>query len=314
MSLGVLGGFLEYIESRASADQSLSVELPHATPAPVQPRFRLATHAAELASQSSTQSALLPTPIVSAQSVWIYERETDSLLYESNSQTATLVASLAKLMTGLVAADLYALDQPIQVGSAAAAVGNRAKFLPSDMFSVYDLLQAMLIFSANDAAEALAAGTGDTEAFVTAMNRKAQSLELAHTHFANPSGLDDAQQYSSAADIGVITDHFLDNPALAEIVRRPTVTLRELNTGRLDTVYSTNELLYRDARYQGVKTGTTLLAGESLVVRYKDPNYDLGPVDLIIVVLGSQDRFADAQALRNWIERSLVLPAVSSIP
>lgn len=303
MSVGLLGGFLEYVQS-LGATETAPVAITEEVPATILPKFVLNT-------APSTFSARLAGPeSISANSVWIYERETDSLLYENNSATATSVASLAKLMTALVAYDSLALDEPVTIGTAAEAIGNRAKFLPQDMFSVYDLLQALLIFSANDAAEALAQATDNPERFVEAMNQRATTLGLTNTNFINPSGLDHPDQYSSAADLGIIADHFLERPALAEIVRRPTVTLRELSTGRLVTVYSTNELLYRDARYQGLKTGTTELAGESLIVRYKDPEYALGPIDLIIVILGSQDRFADAATLKNWVEQSLLLPTI----
>lgn len=245
-------------------------------------------------------------PATTARAYWLYDRASGSLLAEKNSNTATSVASLAKLMTAYVSYDSYNLDQVVPVGSASAVLGNRAKFFAQDTYRVYDLLQALLIFSANDAAEALAqAHPNGREGFVLAMNASAQKLGLQNTSFENPTGLDSQKQYSSARDLGLLTHAILEFPAVKQVVNKQVVTIREQQTGRPTVVYSTNALLARDSRYQGVKTGTTDLAGQSLIVRFVDPvatsSATPNGTDLILVLLGSEQRFTDAQTLIEWV-------------
>lgn len=301
--LGLIGGFMQFWKL-----QNQPIPVPREEPVLPQRVFSISPET---------------IPSHTARSLWIFDRKSRSLLYEENAQTATSVASLAKLMTALVAYESYDVEAKLPVGSASAVLGNRAKFFPRDTFLVSDLLRAMLIFSANDAAQSLAQAhpQGD-KGFVAAMNAKAADLKLRNSSFANSYGIDDPLQYSSAEDIGRIADTVLEIPLLADIVSQTTATLREQNTGRLDTVYTTNALLYKHPKYRGMKTGTTALAGESLVVRVVDDNLASvsatlktatasglldrpESLDLILVILGSEDRFADAQKLTTWIESTV---------
>lgn len=261
----------------------------------------------------------LSFPAVTSRSLWIYDRESGSLLYEQNAETATSVASLAKLMTAFVAYETYDLTDTLTVGAASLAEGNRAKFFSSDVFTVRDLLQALLMFSANDAAETLSQGerAGSVEQFVAQMNHRAQELGLDETHFQNVTGLDHPQQHSSAKDIGTLVDTFLQTPFFSQTVRQQVATIREQLTGRQDTIYTTNSMLYRGPQFTGVKTGTTEQAGQSLVLRQEDtwsiPVSTSGgelvdtPVDIIYVLLGSEDRYIDAAALSEWLETAVRL-------
>lgn len=302
VGLGIIGAFWEYYREISILPPSVPKE-----------NLQVASEPKYIA-----LDAIATPPAYSARSVWLYDRNSGSILYQDTAEEATSVASLAKLMTALVSYESFSLDAAIPIGSSSAAIGNRAKFLSRDIFSVYDLLHAMLIFSANDAAEALSrAYPGGMENFVVAMNERAQELGLMHTHFQNPSGLDHTDQYSSAADIGHLADTVLEIPLLSEIVSQPVKQIREKTTGRIDTIYTTNALLYRSPQYRGVKTGTTELAGESLVVRVLPPeevvaanatvaaDLQTGMYDFILVLLGSEDRFADAQALTQWAENTL---------
>lgn len=256
-------------------------------------------------------------PAFSSNEVWIYDRESGSLLFEKNAEVATSVASLAKLMTAFVSYETYNLTDTVPIGTASQVEGNRAKFLPTDVFTVRDLLQALLMFSANDAAQALAQGekAGSIEQFVARMNQRAEELDLHSTHFQNVTGLDEPGQYSSARDIGILVDAFLHTPFFSQTVRQQAATIQETRTGRQDTVYTTNTMLYKGAEFTGVKTGTTAQAGESLVVRLQDtwsiPVATSGgelvdtPVDLVFVFLGSQDRYLDATNITEWLKRTV---------
>lgn len=266
-----------------------------------------------------------PAPKVSARSYWLYERQSGSLLAEYNAQTATSVASLAKLMTAYASYESYSLDQEVLVGSASGVLGNRAKFLSRDIFTVADLLKAMLIFSANDAAQALAqAHPEGVEGFVRNMNQRSQDLGLASTHFDNSYGIDSPGQYSTAQDLGRLSLAILNIPFFEETMALSTATVRELKTGRVDTVYTTNTLLNQSRAIRGMKTGTTELAGESLIIRAKfEPENattsaffavngsdsaklkNQPPADFVLVILGSQDRYSDAARLLRWAAQNV---------
>lgn len=292
LAIGVLGGLATGIEIWQQGFSSV---------------LQLAPQDPEVVWKLEVDPVASTSPQVTARAYWLYERSTGSLLASSNAETATSVASLAKLMTAYVSYDTYPLDTVLTVGSASAVLGNRAKFLPQDQYRVYELLQALLIFSANDAAETLAQGDPNgREMFVKKMNDAAVKLELHQTRFENPTGLDAEQQLSSAGDLGHLTDTLLNIPTFSQIVSRSSSTIREQRTGRPSVVYSTNALLGLDPRYQGVKTGTTDLAGESLITRFVDPEATSAATpngtDWLLVVLGSEHRFIDAQALIKWAQ------------
>lgn len=301
VGIGVIGAFLEY---QRNLDQFTSDNTSH----------EIQEIVSDMVSWELDKVAT--PPATTAQSIWLFDRKNNAIVYEKNSHTATSVASLAKLMTAIVSYELLSLDNEIPIASASQAIGNRAKFLSQDVFSVYDLLHALLIFSANDAAEALAnAVPGGIEKFVMKMNEKAQELSLENTSYANPSGLDHSAQFSTAHDVGIIADTALHIPLLSEIVSQTVSTVHEKITGRIDTVYTTNALLYRNPEYKGMKTGTTERAGESLVVRrlhsmdepvnqnngFDSPSEsEYREYDFLLVILGSENRFKDAEAIIEW--------------
>ena len=300
MIIGVLGAMIEFRRQHPVFPTRLD-PLPSRTQEKEEPPLYL-------------DPAVTP-PIFTSQGVWIFERGSDSLLYSYRAEEATSVASLAKLMTAFVAYETYDLEDQLTVGEAAFVEGNRAKFLQTDLFSVRDLLQALLMFSANDAAETLASGLPEGKAyFLQRMNTRAEELGMKHSHFSNPTGLDETGQYSSAEDIGHLVDTFLEVPFFEQTVRQTTTQVTEQRTGRIDTIYTTNTMLYRDTQYTGVKTGTTDQAGQSLVLRIEN-TWSLPdatgsasldqPVDIVLVILGSQDRYLDASNFAAWLEQAL---------
>lgn len=248
-------------------------------------------------------------PTTTAQSLWIFDRSTQSILWEENAHQATAPASLVKMMTAVVANERLDWEEPVPIGDASLVEGNRAKFLPSDVFATKDLLRAMLLFSANDAATAVASHEYTIDEFITWMNNKAQQLGMTRSHFSNVTGMDEPTQVSTAQELGLLANHLLSIPGLADIVSQQKAVITELETGRQDVVYTTNSMLARDEMYQGVKTGTTQLAGQNLVLRIKDTWLTIDnqqqPVDLIVVILGSQDRYLDAEKLVNWLQSNL---------
>lgn len=182
------------------------------------------------------------------------------------------MASLAKLMTALLAVEQGSLDDWAEVSAAAAAeTGSRIGLRRGERISRRDLLLAALVRSANDACRALAdavgaeGGTGDpTQVFVARMNARAAALGLADTHYSNPCGHDDAAQYTSARDLALLSRAVLAQPLLAEAVQRRELRLTTA-AGRVVSMRTTNPLLDGLPGAKGVKTGTTPAAGRCLV-------------------------------------------------
>ena len=171
------------------------------------------------------------------------------------------IASITKLMTAVVTLERAELGEVVTVPPRAAALDGSTAFLRAgERLTVADLLQAMLVRSANDAAEALAlhVGQGSEPRFVAAMNAKASALGLTDTHFANPHGLDVPGHVSSARDTTLLVRYALGVPFVRETLERTSVSLpggRELP--------STDELLTSWPPLVGGKTGHTDDAGWS---------------------------------------------------
>jgi D-alanyl-D-alanine carboxypeptidase (penicillin-binding protein 5/6) len=197
-------------------------------------------------------------------------------------------------MTALVTVRRADLKARVVVSVRAAGTpGSRMGLVAGETLTVRDLLYGLLLPSGNDAAVALAEHVAGSEAaFVRLMNEAAAELGLRGTRFTNAHGNDEPGETTSAADLVLMVRAVLAYPLLAQIVATPSVQ----TAGRALT--NTNELLgvYRGA--DGVKTGTTDLAGECLVASVTRDGHRL-----LTVVLGSQDRYADTRALLDFVDR-----------
>ena len=201
-------------------------------------------------------------------------------------------ASTTKMMTALVVVEEAGLRELVTVQAEAAAVGGGGLDLSTgEVYTVKDLLYALLLDSSNEAASALALHVSDdTASFVGAMNARAAELGAGDTSFANPHGLDQTGHYSSAADLAAIGAEVLRTPKLARIVATPAAPI---GTPRGSVVVENRNVLletYRGAI--GIKTGQTLGAGNVLVAAARR-----GPHLVIAVAMRSSDAAADARLL-----------------
>ena len=229
-------------------------------------------------------------PQTSARNIFIIDRDSQMVLYQKGADQPVFPASTTKMMTALVALDQYDLGREITV-TTSYPEGQNLKLTPGEKLTVNQLLYALLVQSANDAAEVLAENfAGGRAAFISAMNAKAIDLRLTGTHFANPSGLDETGHYSTAADLARLADSALAHPEFAKIVATENAVIAT------HVLTNVNQLLGKVPGVLGVKTGNTLGAGQSLVTLV---DRDSHPV--IIVVLGSTDRFGDSEKLISWI-------------
>jgi len=210
------------------------------------------------------------------------------------------MASVTKVMTALVVRDRTDLDERIRISPTAAGVGESEVGLVSgERWSVRDLLYALLVRSANDAAVALAEHVaGSTAGFAELMNEKAAELGLTGSAFTNPHGLDEPGHHSSARDLAVLGRVLLQDEILATMVRTRLVVFKDAPNGATRIARNTNRLIGEYPGTAGVKTGFTALAGKVLISALETPDRLL-----VVVVMGSEDHFADSRELLEYGEQ-----------
>ncbi|MFI5028194.1 MAG: D-alanyl-D-alanine carboxypeptidase family protein [Solirubrobacterales bacterium] len=212
------------------------------------------------------------------------------------------IASTTKLMTAYVAMQELPLNRIVHAAPYHPTYGESLLNLRrGQRISVRDLLYGLVLRSGNDAAYDLALAAAGSEArFVRQMNLRAAALGLADTHFANPIGLDERGNHSSARDLATLTQHLLRNPVFARIADSRSARLSSVRPPR--RIASINELLRLAPWVTGVKTGHTTDARYVLVGSGRRKG-----VELISVVIGAptdEDRFRDGlELLKNGFAR-----------
>lgn len=236
-----------------------------------------------------------PIPDLSAKSIIVVDVSSAVVLYQKNVYASLPMASTTKIMTALIALDYYLPQQVIEV-SEIFDIGQDMKLQKGEKITVENLLYGLLVGSANDAAEVFAANyPGGRENFISKMNEKARHLHLTHTHFMNPTGIDEFGQYTSAVDLVRLTKDALLNPIFRKIVATKEITVYSVDKKFVHPMSNVNTLLGKIDGFKGVKTGFTDEAGECLVGLV-----ERNGTQIMTVVLGSKDRFGETQQLIDW--------------
>ena len=233
-------------------------------------------------------------PRVTATNAIVIEASSGATAYEKGADVRRPIASTTKLMTALLVLENARLSDVFEAPRyRGLAVESKINLRQGERMTVADLLRALLIASANDAAETLAQGvSGSRASFVRQMNRRAVELGLSNTRFANPIGLDEVGNYSSARDLAKLTLELRKSPFFRKVVDAPAVTLRTGSQPR--TLANRNQLVRRFTWIDGVKTGHTQQAGYVLVASGSRRG-----VPLISVVLGTPSEDArDTDSLK----------------
>jgi len=175
------------------------------------------------------------------------------------------MASTTKIMTAIVAIENCPLERSVSVADAAIGVEGSSIYLKKgESLTMEQLLYALLLQSANDAATAIAIEVGGSvDGFAELMNEKADELGLTDTHFTNPHGLSDEQHYTTSYDLALITKYALQNPIFRKIVSTYKTTIPSLDGTRV--LVNHNKLLKLYDGTVGVKTGFTKKTGRCLV-------------------------------------------------
>lgn len=253
----------------------------------------LAAVAAPVQASSADSTLAADAPRVAA-SAWYLVGEDGAVLAQSNARRARAIASITKLMTAIVVLEHASLSDVVRVSPRAAGVGESTVYLRAgEELTIAALLRAMLVRSANDAAEALAlhVSKGSTARFVALMNAKGRELGLIDTNFENPHGLDDRRHVSSARDATVLVRYALGVPFIRDALSRSTVSLPG---GRVFP--TTDDLLVSWPALVAGKTGHTRDAGWSQAAAARASG-----VTVYASVLGSDTRSSRNDALRELL-------------
>ncbi len=239
---------------------------------------------------------LPPPPPVSAQSWILYDDTWQLTIASHNADEHRPMASTTKMMTALLTIENSSPDETVVVSDRAERTNfTQLGLVTGQEWTVGELLEGLVVVSANDAAVALAEHvSGDVEAFVELMNAKAVDLGLEDTSYENPHGFDAPNHYTTARDLMELGRIAMESPEYAGLAALPEVTV-ESATGRGRRWESTNDLLATLAGAIGVKTGKTRGAGEVLVSAAERDGRRI-----YAVVMGSKNAVADSTALLEF--------------
>lgn len=241
-----------------------------------------------------------PYPFISAQGAYVSDLTSFTPVFERNSKEKLFPASTVKIITALVVADVFKPTDVIvvtkQITKDDQPDWQLMGLVRGEKITIENLLYGILVYSANDAAYTLANAYG-YDKFIEKMNEKAKELGMKSSHFKNPIGIDDYDQLTSAYDLSLAARALLKDPYLAKFVSTKDITISDVDYKYFHRLSNVNELLGKIVGIGGLKTGYTELAGQNLVSFYKK-----GGNQYIIVVLKSEDRFADTRVLTEWID------------
>ena len=222
---------------------------------------------------------LKANPNLDVKTAILIDYDSDEIIYELESDMSIYPASMTKIMTSIVVFDLLKdnklnLDDKFIISEKAwrlSQSGYSSMFLmPNDEVSVDDLLKGIIIASGNDACVAIAEGiAGSEENFAEIMNEKASELGMTGTNFANSSGINDPDNYSTVKDIAIMSKYLIKNhPEYYELFKEKTFTW-DRTGGEPITQGNRNPLLYKTVGVDGIKTGYLAVEKYSLASSMK---------------------------------------------
>ncbi len=214
-------------------------------------------------------------PNIVSQAALLMDYETEKILFAKNENEKMYPASTTKIVTAILTLENCKLDEVVTVGYddvSSIPDGYSSAFLQvGEQLTIEQLLQVLLVHSANDAANTLAKYVGGSiESFVSMMNTKVHELGLSHTHFTNTYGMHDNNHYTTAHDLAIIMKYCMKNDDFRKMAGSASCAIPATNKYDTRKYSSTNELLIPNHSnyYPYVtagKTGFTTQAGDCLV-------------------------------------------------
>ncbi len=259
-------------------------------------------------------SAYTPTGFdLNAKNVLLASLDTDEILFEKGSEEKVFPASITKIMTAMVILEspYYNPNSIIefsdQVDAYITGTGSVVSNLKvGEQVPQIDMLYYLIVSSCGDCAYQLALSFGGTvDNFVNMMNEKAKELGLKNTHYANPVGLHDEQNYTTAQDTYILTKYALKNETFKKICSSPRYTTSQTNLSKPRVISTTNFLIDNTTNYYyqyacGVKTGTTDESGRCLVSCASYNGYNYICILFGCSMSGTRHDFKDTKNLYRW--------------
>lgn len=247
---------------------------------------------------SNTSYAIEQPPAPDAGAYILIDSETGGILCEKSPDAQVYPASTTKIMTAILALENGDLNRVMTAGQPAiddiGPNGSNIGIIAGEQIKLENLLQALLICSANETANIIAENVADSrQAFIGMMNEKAKELGATNTHFANTNGMHDPEHYTTAADMARFARYAMTFPEFRKIVSSPNLQMPPTNKHpEWPVLANTNKLMITDKNdlyvIDGIKTGYTGQAGYNLVSSAKDKN----GLELIAIVMGVRNEGA----------------------
>lgn len=237
--------------------------------------------------------------VINGESAVLMDAYNGQVLYQKNMNQKMYPASTTKILTAILALEMGKLNDVVKVSyEASSTSGSAIGLQKGERIKLEDLLYALMLTSANDAALAIAEHLGGSESgFTRLMNEKAKFIGAKNSNFKNPNGLPDKNHYTTAYDLALIARYAMENPTFRKIVAaRVKVIQREIPKSQV-YLYNHNKLLWSYPGAIGIKTGYTVDAGQCLVAFAQRENRKL-----IAVVLKSQgaNLWTDVKSLLDY--------------
>lgn len=228
-------------------------------------------------------------PFDNARAYAVVDFESGEVIAEKELSQPVPIASITKIMTAVTALDLMSPDEVITVSDhASRAIPTKIMLEPGEKLTLRELMHAMLLTSANDAAQAIADGIDakyGEEVFIKSMNLKAQYIGLKHSRFANPQGFDNPNNFSTAEDLAILSHYALSHyPLIDEIVQKSQEEIPSTREHKHYVLYNWNGLIGVYPGVYGIKIGNTDDAGTTTTVVAEREGKKV-----LAVVLGAND-------------------------
>ena len=260
---------------------------------------------------SASAAVVSDAPEILADGAVLLNLNNGEIVYEKNAKDKMYPASVAKLMTAIVVFDsVENLNSVVTVGQGVITknIGNNISISEGEVFTVAELLGALLVGGANDAANVLATYVGGSiEGFAVMMNEKATELGAESTNFTNPSGIHERDMYTTAYDVAMIAKYACLNSKLVETASMESFTISKTNMSKERVIYNKNLMASPASTYyyknaKGLSAGSTQQAGYVSVSMATEKT-----IPLLCVVLSSEKSsdgvihsYKDASSLYGW--------------
>jgi D-alanyl-D-alanine carboxypeptidase len=239
-------------------------------------------------------------PVLTTNNYILIDVPTNNIIVSQNIDQKIYPASTTKLATALTALNLYPLDEVVTV-SQVYDEGKTMELQLGEKITIKSLVQALLVYSANDSAFTLANHySGGVSGFVSQMNLLMSKYNLTNTNFINVDGIHGDNHYSTVYDLSQLGRLAIKNQIVRDVVKNKTLTVTDITGNIKHEITSTNELLGVVPEIIGLKTGWTPEAKGCFIGLINIDGHEV-----ISVVADSSDRFQDTKILLNWLKQNV---------